>query len=515
MRAILSVSDKRGIEDVARRLVRLGAELYSTGGTLSVLQAAGLEARSISELTQFPEMLEGRVKTLHPAVHGGILARRDVPSDLEQLAAQSIEPVDVVVVNLYPFAEAIRAEGATLDRALENIDVGGPTLIRAAAKNFRDVLVLTDPEDYSSVLDEWEAANVVGNPTRRGLAAKAFAHVSSYDALIAGYLRGPEDLFPDTLTIGLQKVQDLRYGENPHQQAALYRELTERPKGLATTLRQHGGKDLSFNNVLDADLAIRVVSDFLGPTVAIIKHGNPCGLATNDDLQEAFEHALMGDPVSAFGGVVAVNREISAGVAAEIAKTFFEVVIAPAFGDRAREVLQRKRNLRLLEVGEMRGSWDLAEGAATLDWKRVAGGFLAQTPDAVSPAHVDPRLVAGTQPSLEEVTSVLFAWRACEHVRSNAIVLAKGLSLVGLGAGQPSRVDSVRLAVQKAGYRAEGSVLASDAFFPFADGVEEAARAGVRAIIQPGGSVRDDEVIAAAERHGIAMLFTGTRHFRH
>ncbi|MDP9351135.1 MAG: bifunctional phosphoribosylaminoimidazolecarboxamide formyltransferase/IMP cyclohydrolase [Chloroflexota bacterium] len=515
MRAILSVSDKRGIEDVARRLVRLGAELYSTGGTLSVLQAAGLEARSISELTQFPEMLEGRVKTLHPAVHGGILARRDVPSDLEQLAAHSIEPVDVVVVNLYPFAEAIRTERATLDHALENIDVGGPTLIRAAAKNFRGVLVLTDPEDYSSVLDEWEAANVVGNPTRRGLAAKAFAHVSAYDSLIAAYMRGPQDLFPDTLTIGLRKVQDLRYGENPHQQAALYRELTERPEGLATTLRQHGGKELSFNNVLDANLAIQVVSDFLGPTVAIIKHGNPCGLATSDDLHEAFEHALMGDPVSAFGGVVAVNREISAEVAAEMAKTFFEVVIAPAFGEGAREVLQRKRNLRLLEVGEMRGSWELREGPATLDWKRVAGGFLAQTPDAVSPVHVDPRLVAGTQPSLEEVTSLLFAWRACEHVLSNAIVLAKGLSLVGLGAGQPSRVDSVRLAVQKAGYRAEGSVLASDAFFPFADGVEEAARAGVRAIIQPGGSVRDDEVIAAAERHGIAMLFTGTRHFRH
>lgn len=515
MRAILSVSDKRGIEDVASRLARRGVELFSTGGTLAAIQSAGLEAQSVTALTDFPEMLGGRVKTLHPSVHGGILARRSVAADMEQLTEQGISTIDVVIVNLYPFAKAISEEGVTLESALENIDIGGPTLLRAAAKNFPDVLVLTDPDDYGRVLDEWDTHGGVGTPTRRELAGKAFAHVSACDALIASYLRGPDDLFPPSLTIGLEKVQDLRYGENPHQQAALYRELGGRSEGLAARLRQLGGKDLSFNNLLDADLAIKTVSDFLGPTVAIIKHGNPCGLATNEHLLEAFEHALMGDPVSAFGGVVAVNREVTADLAEEIGKTFFEVVAAPAFGNGAKEILQRKRNLRLLEVGTMSGSWQLPEGPGALDWKRIGGGFLAQTPDAVSPAHVNPRLVAGPQPSLEVVTNLLFAWRAVEHVQSNAIVLAKGLALVGVGAGQPSRVDAVRLAVTKADLRSQGSVLASDAFFPFADGIEEAAKAGVTAIIQPGGSVRDDEVIAAADHHGVSMLFTGTRHFRH
>ncbi len=515
MRAILSVSDKTGVEDLGRRLVGLGAEIYSTGGTLAALQSAGVEAQSVSELTDFPEIMEGRVKTLHPGVHGGILARRSEPEDLDQLARHGIQPIDVVVVNLYPFARAISEPDVTLETALENIDIGGPALVRAGAKNFTDVLVLTDPADYGTVLDEWAEHGKVSVQTRQWLAAKAFGHVSAYDALIASYLRGGEELFPTTFTVAVEKVQDLRYGENPHQRGALYREIGGRSEGLAARLRQLGGKDLSFNNILDAELAVATVSDFLGPTVAITKHGNPCGLATNEDLLLAFEHALMGDPVSAFGGVVAVNRQVDRSLAEVMSRTFFEVIVSPAFTQEAREVLRRKRNLRLLEVGAMAHSWEIPLGPAALDWKRVSGGFLVQTADAVAPDEIETRLVAGPQPTLEETTDLLFAWRAVEHVRSNAIVLAKELSLVGLGAGQPSRVDAVRLAVQKADTRATGSVLASDAYFPFADGVEEAAKAGVTAIIQPGGSVRDDEVIAMAERYSVSMLFTGTRHFRH
>lgn len=513
MKAVLSVSDKRGIEDLGKRLVSLGVEIYSTGGTLAALHSAGVPARSITELTGFPEIMEGRVKTLHPVVHGGILARRSEPSDLEQLAEHGIEPIDIVAVNLYPFAEAISAEGVTIESALENIDVGGPSLLRAAAKNFGDVLVLSDPDDYAPVLEEWEEHSAVTHETRRRLAAKAFSHMSAYDSLIAAYLQGDDDFFPAQFTVALEKIQDLRYGENPHQRAAMYRQMGA-GGGLVDRLQQIGGRQLSFNNVLDASLAVTTVSDFLGPTVAIIKHGIPCGLATNTDLSRAFELALMGDPVAAFGGIVAVNRELDAELAGIITQTHFDMVVAPTISPEAQELFSKKRNLRLLQVGEMHGSWE-QQGLATLDWKRVSGGFLIQTPDGIAPDEVQTRVVTSRQPTLEEATDLLFAWRAVEHVRSNAIVLAKDLSLVGVGAGQPSRVDSVKLAVQKADLRAQGSVLASDAFFPFADGVEEAARAGVTAVIQPGGSVRDDEVVEAAEKHGMAMLFTGTRHFRH
>ncbi len=515
MRAILSVSDKAGIETAARRLVEFGVEIYSTGGTLVTLHEAGIEAQSVTELTNFPEIMEGRVKTLHPGLHGGILARRSEPSDLEQIAQLGIEPIDVVMVNLYPFARAIESPNATMGMALDNIDVGGPTLIRAAAKNFEDVLVLTDPADYDVVFGEWSEHGAVSMQTRQWLAAKSFGHVSAYDALIASYLRGDEELFPSTFTVAVEKIQDLRYGENPHQRGALYREVGRKSGGLAASLRQLGGKELSFNNILDAELAVATVSDFLGPTLAIVKHGNPCGLATNVDLTLAFEHALMGDPVSAFGGVVAVNRPVTTALAEVISQTFFEVVIAPKFEESGRDILSKRKNLRLLEVGQMRGSWELPTSPATLDWKRVSGGYLVQTHDAIAPDEIETRLVAGPQPTLEKTTDLLFAWRAVEHVRSNAIVLAKNLALVGLGAGQPSRVDSVRLAVQKADLRAQGCVLASDAYFPFADGIEEAAKAGISAVIQPGGSIRDDEVIAAADRHGISMVFTGTRHFRH
>ncbi len=515
MRGVVSVSDKSGLEDLARQLLEREVEIYSTGGTLATLQTAGLSARSVSDLTGFPEILSGRVKTLHPHVHGGILARTRVQSDMDELARHGVEPIGVVVVNLYPFAESIAHPGATLETALENIDIGGPTLIRAAAKNFTDVVVLTDPADYGPVMEEWQSHGAVSLETRQWLSAKAFAHVSAYDSLIAGYLRGSDDLFPQTMTLPLEKIEDLRYGENPHQRGALYRQITADGSGFVERLRQVGGADLSYNNVLDADLATRCVSDFQGPTIAIIKHGNPCGLATNTDLSLAFEHALMGDPVSAYGGVVGVNREVDVAVAEGMSKTFFQLIVAPSFTPEARAILQRKKKLRLLEVGEMDSSWEQPVTPSKLDLKRVGGGLLLQTPDAVPPDEVQTQVVTRRQPTLEEATDLLFAWRAVKHIHSNAVALAKDLMLVSMGAGQPSRVDSVRIAVRKADTRAPGSVLASDAFFPFGDGVEEAGKAGVSAIIQPGGSVRDDEVIRVADRYGMAMVFTGSRHFRH
>ncbi len=514
MKAILSVYDKTGIQDLARGLVALGAEVYSTGGTLAALERAGLPARSISELTGFPEILEGRVKTLHPMVHGGILARRDRPKDLEEIARHGIETIDLVAVNLYPFAEAVRRPGADLDTALENIDVGGPTMIRAAAKNFPDVLVLTDPADYEPVLAELGAGEV-SLETRRRLAARAFAHVSAYDSLVATYLYGPDALFPDILTIPLEKVQDLRYGENPHQRAALYRQVTTGAPGLVDRIQQLGGRELSYNNVVEASLAVSTVFDFLTPTVAVLKHGNPCGLATRPNVVEAYELALSGDPISAFGGVVGVNREVGSELAEAISMTHYDLIVAPAFTAEAREVLTRKKNLRLLEVGEVRPAWELGARPETMQYRRVSGGFLAQTPDALAPDEVSTTVVTRRRPTLEETTDLLFAWRAVKHVSSNAIVLVKHQTLVGMGAGQPSRVDSVRIAADKAGVRAEGSVLASDALFPFPDGVEVAAKAGATAVIQPGGSVRDAQVIAVADELGLAMVFTGRRHFRH
>lgn len=515
MRAILSVSNKQGIEELAEQLVSLGVEVISTGGTLSALQAAGIEARSVSEITGFPEMMEGRVKTLHPSVHGGILARRSNPSDLEELRQQGIEPVDVIIVNLYPFAETIARRGVDLDTALENIDIGGPTLIRSAAKNFKDVLVITDPADYASVMGEWRTHSKVSFETRRMLAAKAFAHVSAYDSLVATYLDDDSNLFPETMTVPLRKVQELRYGENPHQRGALYRQVVPGRSGLAEKVNQLSGIELSYNNLLDADLAVSTVSDFLGPTVAILKHGNPCGLATNPDLVRAFELALMGDTLSAFGGIVGVNREITKDLAQAISKSHFDLIVAPSFEPQARDLLAKKRKLRLLEVGEMTGIWELPTDVSTLDFKHIDGGFLVQTPDNLAPDEVESRVVTRRQPTLEETTDLLFAWRACKHVRSNAIVLVKDLSLIGMGAGQPSRVDSVKIAAGKAGTRSDGSVLASDGLFPFADNIEEAAKAGVSAIIQPGGSIRDEEVIEAADKHGMAMILTGARHFRH
>ena len=506
MRAIVSVSDKTGIAELGRELSQRGVEIYSTGGTLKALTTAGVGAQSISQLTGFPEILEGRVKTLHPAVHGGILHRRDRTDHVAQLREHGIGAIDLVVVNLYPFRETIARPDVQLGDALENIDIGGPTMLRAAAKNFPHVLVLVDPADYERVLSALDAGDVPLE-LRRELAAKAFAHTASYDSAIAAYLT-PEPL-PDTLSLAFEKAQTLRYGENPHQPAAFYRE----PGGTAGTIAaatQIQGKELSFNNLLDADAALQIMQSFAAPTVTILKHSNPCGLASDDDLVAAHKAARSGDPVSAFGGIVGINRPVDGRLAEAMQRYFYEVIIAPSFDADAQAIFGAKANLRLLEIQSERPRGTM------WDYRRVSGGLLVQAADDVGAD--DPagwRVVSEQQPSAEQLAALAFAWRACAFVKSNAIVLVQGTTLVGMGAGQPSRVDSVQIAARKAGERAQGSVLASDAFFPKADGVEAAAAAGVAAIVQPGGSQADDEVIATCNRLGLALVFTGRRHFRH
>ncbi len=517
MRAVISVYDKSGLVEFARGLHDLGVDLISTGGTEALLREAGLPVRSVQEVTGFPEILGGRVKTLHPAIHAGILAVRDNPQHEAELAQHGFGAIDVVVANLYPFIETVQRGAADLAAAVEQIDIGGQTLLRAAAKNFLSVLVVSDPRDYPRALRELQQPGGPGAETRRWFAAKAFQHCALYDTVVAQYLRADEERFPDELTLALRKIGPLRYGENPHQQAAFYADVSIRPAPPAVVGGQQlHGKQLSFNNTLDLDAAWRVVGDFSAPCVAIVKHGNPAGLACNDAIVEAYRMALATDPQSAFGGAVGVNRIVTRELAEEIAQVFFEDLIAPGYTDEALEVLRRKRDLRVVATGHIPAP--LAEGEREplgLDMKRVVGGMLLQTWDLLPETKVQREVVTVRQPTLAELTSLIFAWRAVKHVRSNAIVLAKGLSLVGVGAGQMSRVDSVDLAVRKAGARAAGSVMASDAFFPFPDGVERAAEAGVTAVIQPGGSIRDQEVIKAANRHGLAMLFTHQRHFYH
>ncbi|MBI2303752.1 MAG: bifunctional phosphoribosylaminoimidazolecarboxamide formyltransferase/IMP cyclohydrolase [Chloroflexi bacterium] len=511
MRAIVSVFDKQGLLELGGALTSLGVELFSTGGTYRTLAEAGIPARQISDLTGFPEILDGRVKTLHPAVHGGILARRDVPRHQDELNRAGIHPIDMVIVNLYPFVATVSRPGVSLEEALENIDIGGPTMIRAAAKNYPHVTVVVDPADYSSVVEALLGGGV-DMAIRRRLAQKAFQHVAAYDTAVARYLRQGEEGFPEQLTVALTKKLDLRYGENPHQKAAFYREdsLGEATGGIAAAT-QLGGKELSFNNILDADAAWRAASDFPEPTVAVVKHTNPCGLASHPDLTEAYRRALAGDPVSAFGGIVAVNRPLDAAVAQEISKTFYEIVITPEFTPQALGILQKKRDLRLLATGSLDSNT-----SPGWDFRRVPGGFLVQTFDwHGNEEEVTLKKVSERAPTEEEIPDLLFAWRAVKHVKSNAIVLARDKALLGMGAGQPNRVVSVAIALEKAGEKAGGSVLASDAFFPFPDGVEAAAKGGITAIIQPGGSVRDEEVIQTANRYHIAMVFTGVRHFRH
>jgi len=514
MRAIISVSDKAGVTDFARGLSDLGFELFSTGGTKKAIAEAGVPVKSISEITGFPEILDGRVKTLHPMVHGGLLARRDIPAHMAELTKNKIEPIDLVAVNLYPFVQTVAREGVTLEEALENIDIGGPTMIRAAAKNFPSVIVVVDPADYPVILEKL-GRGALPQEERRKLAQKAFQHVAAYDTAIAQYLRQGEEGFPDEMTIAMKKRYALRYGENPHQMAAFYAEQTvggSHDTGI-TWAEQLGGKELSYNNILDADAAWGTVIDFAAPTVAIIKHTNPCGLASHDNLAEAYRRAFSGDPVAAFGGIVAVNRAVDLATAEEIKPTFYEIVIAPEYEAKALEVLKRKKDLRILKAALPPSYGVSHEGY--LDIRRVRGGFLVQSSDSLAEDSVTLKTVTKRAPTEAEVKDMLFAWRAVKHIKSNAIVLTKDKTLIGMGAGQPSRIVSAQIAREKAGEKTKGSVLASDAMFPFPDVVEEAAEGGVTAIIQPGGSIRDEDSIKAADKYNIAMVFTGERHFKH
>jgi phosphoribosylaminoimidazolecarboxamide formyltransferase / IMP cyclohydrolase len=519
MRAILSVYDKTGVVDFARGLDGLGFELFSTGGTETVLRQAGLPVTSVEDLTGFPAMLGGRVKTLHPAVHGGILALREDAGHLDELTQHGLKPIDVVVSNLYPFLEVTRGSAAQLAVALENIDIGGHTLLRAAAKNFLSVMPVCDPQDYAWVLDELGRPEGANPDSRRRLAAKAFQYCAVYDTHVATYLRPHDEIFPAEYTVALSKIADMRSGENPHQLAAFYVETSPRPRpaGLAAAAQLHG-KAPSFNNTFDADLAWQVVSDFTSICVAIIKHGNLCGLSLGDSVADAFRKALATDPQTAYGSAVAANRLVDDEAAREIAAVFFEDLVAPDYTQEALEVLRRKGDLRVFATRADQGNRG-PNGSGPLpgefDYKRLLGGFLVQTRDALPEQSFTPKVVSQRHPVLAELTSLYFAWRAVKHVTSNGIVLAKGLSLVGFGSGQPSRQDALDLAVRKAGERAQGSVLASDGFFPFPDAMERAADAGVTAIIQPGGSTRDPELIRVANRRGLAMIFTGERHYRH
>lgn len=514
-RALISVSDKSGIIEFARALGELGIEIISTGGTFGQLKDAGIPVIEISSYTGFPEIMQGRVKTLHPKVHGGILARRG--QDEAVMQEHDIHAIDLVVVNLYPFAATIARPECDFDMAIENIDIGGPTMIRAAAKNMAHVGVVTSPEDYPAILDELKAQR--GGLTgifRKRLATRAFAHTAAYDSMISGYLDqqiNPEQVFSPELKTHASIAQELRYGENPHQRAAFYRAPDARP-GCIATAEQHQGKELSFNNIADTDAALECVKVFSDPACVIVKHANPCGVAESDSLAIAYEHAYQTDPTSAFGGIIAFNRIVDGDLARTIVdRQFVEVLVAPGFTDSAIKVAAEKKNLRLLSVGEL-GSTE----AADFDLRSVGGGFLLQDADSDTLGRDDLEVVSARTPSDSEFGDLLFAWRVARFVKSNAIVYASGQRTLGVGAGQMSRVDSAKIAIIKAenaGLSVSGSVMASDAFFPFRDGIDAAAEAGVRAVIQPGGSMRDAEVIAAADEADIAMVFTGRRHFRH
>jgi phosphoribosylaminoimidazolecarboxamide formyltransferase/IMP cyclohydrolase len=514
MRAIISVSDKTGAADFARGLSGLGYEIFSTGNTKKAISEAGVPVRSVSDITGFPEILDGRVKTLHPMVHGGILARRDLPAHLKELEEKGIERIDLVAVNLYPFVETVAKEGVTLTDALENIDIGGPTLLRASAKNFPGVIVVVDPADYPIILEKLKKGDL-SLEDRKRLAQKAFQHTASYDTAIAQYLRQGEAGLPEEITISMKKRYGLRYGENPHQPAAFYAELAVgagQNTGITWAEQLHG-KELSFNNILDADAAWGAAVDFAAPTVAVIKHTNPCGLASHPDIAEAYRRAFSGDEVAAFGGIVAANRPVTKEMAEAMRPVFYEIVIAPAYEPEALDTLKKKKDLRIL-VAPLPPGYGKEECGYT-DYRRVKGGFLVQNSDSLPEGQVAMKTVTKRAPTAKEKEDLLFAWRAAKHVKSNAIMLVKDKTVVGMGAGQPSRIVSARIAGEKAGDKAKESVLASDAMFPFNDVVEHAAKIGVTAIIQPGGSIRDQDSIDAADKHNIAMVFTGVRHFRH
>ena len=513
-RAILSVTDKTGLVDFARKLTDLGVELVSTGGTAKLLRDSGITVKDISDLTGFPEMLDGRVKTLHPKVHGGILHRRDNAGHRAAVEEHKIPAIDMVVVNLYAFEKTAARPGVHFDELIENIDIGGPSMIRSAAKNFQDVAVVTSPADYHAIADEMSrSGGALSKETKWRLAQKAFSTTAAYDSAIASTLERiaapdqselpPPSIFPAILRLSFHKQMDLRYGENPHQKAAMYADNSG--AGVAHA-KQVQGKELSYNNIVDLQAAWDLAQDFDETVCAIIKHTNPCGTATGKTLAEAYLRALECDPVSAFGGVIGVNRPVDSAAAAEMAKLFLEVIAAPSFDSAAKEIFASKKNLRLVEIPPGQQTWIL---------KNISGGMLVQDADLHKLSDSDLKVVTKRAPTPEEKRALLFAWKVCKHVKSNAILYARDGQTVGVGAGQMSRVDSCKIGAMKAQLPLKGTVAASDAFFPFPDGVEEIAKAGATAIIQPGGSVRDQEVIAAADRLGLAMIFTGVRHFRH
>ena len=517
--ALISVSDKTGVLEFARALAAMNVKLLSTGGTAKLLADNGLQVTEVADYTGFPEMLDGRVKTLHPKVHGGILARRDFPAHMDALAQHAIPTIDMVVVNLYPFQQTVAKDQCSLEDAIENIDIGGPAMLRSSAKNHKDVVVICDPADYDKVLGEMRAQNGdVAYETRFALAKKVFAHTAQYDGAITNYLSslGPERehttrcAYPETLNLHYTKVQDMRYGENPHQSAAFYRDIAPVDGALAN-YRQLQGKELSYNNIADADAAWECVKTFDGVACVIIKHANPCGVAVGADAAEAYAKAFQTDPTSAFGGIIAFNAELDGKAAEAVAKQFVEVLIAPSFSAEARKVFESKQNVRLLEI-------PLARAVNAYDMKRVGGGLLLQSADAKNVQVAELKVVTKKQPTQQQLQDMMFAWRVAKFVKSNAIVFCGNGMTLGVGAGQMSRVDSARIAsikAQNAGLQLAGSAVASDAFFPFRDGLDVVVAAGATCVIQPGGSMRDQEVIDAADEQGIVMALTGTRHFRH
>lgn len=521
-RALISVSDKTGIVEFAKSLHELGIELLSTGGTYKLLRENNIPVVEVSEHTGFPEMMDGRVKTLHPKIHGGILARRGIDEAVMQ--AHDISPIDLVVVNLYPFAKTVANPDCSLDDAIENIDIGGPTMVRAAAKNHASVGIVVNSSDYDRVIDELKTAKTLSHSTRFDLAVKAFEHTAQYDGMIAQYLGArvnkqdnePADRFARTFNLQLVKAQDLRYGENPHQSAAFYVESTAREASVSTA-QQLQGKALSYNNIADTDAALECVKSFAKPACVIVKHANPCGVAVSlDGIATAYDLAYTTDPESAFGGIIAFNRPLDKATAkAIIDRQFVEVIIAPSIEDGVLEITAAKQNVRVMVCGELPA---LDQRNSQLDYKRVTGGLLVQDQDLAIIHETDLKVVTQRAPSVAEIHDLIFAWKVAKYVKSNAIVYAKDRQTIGIGAGQMSRVNSARIAAIKAehaGLNVQGAVMASDAFFPFRDGIDNAAAVGISCIIQPGGSMRDAETIAAANEHGIAMVFTGIRHFRH
>lgn len=509
-RALISVSDKKGVIAFAEGLIENGIEIISTGGTKKVLDEAGIPTISIEEVTDFPEMMDGRVKTLHPKIHGGLLGRRDLASHMEAMAASQITPIDFVCVNLYPFKETIMKSGVTEEEAIENIDIGGPSMLRSAAKNHQFVTAVVDPADYPMVLSELKEQGGTSFATRKKLAAKVFRHTAAYDALIAQYLTGQvAEREPEKLTLTFDRKQDLRYGENSHQKAAFYETALAESYSIAQAKQLHG-KELSFNNIRDADAALRIMREYQEPTVVALKHMNPCGIGSASTIFAAWNAAYEADPVSIFGGIIVLNREVDLPTAEAMHKLFLEIIIAPSFTPESLEVLKTKKNIRLLTV-----DFTVKESTYTEETVSVLGGLLVQDEDVAMEEKQDWQVVTDRKPTEKELAAMAFAWRAVKHVKSNAIVLANEHQTVGIGAGQMNRVGSVKIAIEQAGAKTKDAVLASDAYFPMDDSVEYAAKHGIKAIIQPGGSIKDQASIDMANKYGVAMVFTGVRHFRH